>query len=416
MVIMPRFLAMALLTALLVPALHCQTYTLEQLIDKGLQQSTSIHKQELTLTNSNSLVRSAYQEILPDATASAYGANTDGDKRYNGDLSISKSISLDEPTYFDIKTARLERQNAKLTLQATRKQVAYDVFTQYLDVLNAQKTLHIERQNLELQTSIHDQTQIQNRIGRKTELDLRQSEIDLVDARIGVQDAQSNLRKLRENLFRYLGVDDEGFDFTETDLTPASPDSTFSDPIAVIKQKNEIQSAGYLLRQSKLQFIPNTSLSFSYDYSNTGDQAGDIAKLGDYDDSYTLMLKFSYPLFSVLNHGETHRRMVRSLTIQQADLADNLRQAEIQQRQLLRDWSSSRETYDLAILKKDLSEANLTKAQEEYRLGRLSLIDLDKSRITSLESQKTLNERYYALLRSQEEVNLLLSRPILGKY
>jgi outer membrane protein TolC len=412
---MPRFLILTL-ALLCAAALNAETYSLTQLIDQGLMNSATVRAQELTLDNNKSTVSSAYLDILPDATASARAYNVDANDRYSAGIGISRSISLDEPTYFNIRTSRLDRKNAELTLQNTRKQVVYDVFDQYLSVLQAQKTLEIDRQNLQVQTSIYEQTQIQNRIGRKTDLDLQQSEIDMLDAQIAVQDDESTLRKARENLFRYIGIEDQGFDLAEAELVTTQPDAQFAEPISITKQRNSLQSSKLSLLQSKIQFLPTTSLGFSYDYSNDTGRGKDWFKSDEFADTWTVSLSFSYPLFSFLEHGEAYRRMSRSAEIQQVELNDDLRQVKLEHTQMLRDWETSKQTYDLSLRKKSLAGESLAKAQEEYNLGRLSLIDLDKSRVASLESQKTANERFYTLLRVQEQVNLLLSRPVLGKY
>jgi len=44
------------------------------------------------------------------------------------------------------------------------------------------------------------------------------------------------------------------------------------------------------------------------------------------------------------------------------------------------------------------------------------LIDLDRSQLEYRNTQLSFNNRHYSLIRKQEELNLLLSKKILGKW
>ncbi|NQV17625.1 MAG: TolC family protein, partial [Armatimonadetes bacterium] len=63
-----------------------------------------------------------------------------------------------------------------------------------------------------------------------------------------------------------------------------------------------------------------------------------------------------------------------------------------------------------------LAEENLNMAQEQFKLGMISLIDLDRSQLEYRNTQLSFNNRHYSLIRKQEELNLLLSKKILGKW
>jgi outer membrane protein TolC len=63
-----------------------------------------------------------------------------------------------------------------------------------------------------------------------------------------------------------------------------------------------------------------------------------------------------------------------------------------------------------------LARKNLEKAEEQFKLGLINLLDLDKSRLDYLNAQLNYNKNYYQLFRKQEERNLLLSQKILGRW
>ena len=63
-----------------------------------------------------------------------------------------------------------------------------------------------------------------------------------------------------------------------------------------------------------------------------------------------------------------------------------------------------------------MAENNLEMAQEQFKLGFISLTDMDKTKWDYQNAQLSYNSKYYELLRKQEEINLLLSDKILNRW
>ncbi len=83
---------------------------------------------------------------------------------------------------------------------------------------------------------------------------------------------------------------------------------------------------------------------------------------------------------------------------------------------LQKDVRTLRRSRDLYAEKLELAAENLNMAQEQFKLGMISLIDLDRSQLEYRNTQLSYNNRHYSLIRKQEELNLLLSKKILGKW
>lgn len=73
-------------------------------------------------------------------------------------------------------------------------------------------------------------------------------------------------------------------------------------------------------------------------------------------------------------------------------------------------------SYDLYVKRLKLAEENLQMAQEQFRLGLINLLDLDRSKIEYQNAQLSYISSHYNLMRKQEELNLLLSGKILAKW
>ena len=407
-----------LLILIMFPVLiFAQEYTLEQLIETGLEKSYDIQSEIASNKNSTSYLRSSLYGVLPSVSISAgKDKNLDAiDPEWNGgaSLSISKSIFLNEPTYYNIHTSILDKKNADLSLEEKRKQIAYYIFSSYLSVLESKKILGIQEKNLELQHKIYNQVKVQYDAGEKSLLELKQSEISLIDYEIAVNEAENSLFKTRKDLFSYLNMTDEGYDFVEPEFDISDEKFSFQSNNALLQKKNSLTSSKVRLVQTMMDFLPYFTLRYSVDHYDNND----IYAYDDYLRTInTLSISASYDIFNLLEKGEAYSRSKRNLRVQKIDFETSKRDYTIELTNLENDLKTLNRSYTLYSDKLKLAEENLNMAQEQYRLGMISLLDMDRAKIDHQNAQLSYNNHHYNLLRKQEEINLLLSNKILGKY
>ncbi len=393
---------------------YAAEYILENLIEIGLEKSYDIQQETVNYQNSRSYLRSSFIGVLPTITA-----NTGKSKIYNNgewsesaSFTVSKSFFLNEPSYYNIHTSLLDKKNSELSLKDTRKQIAYIIFSSYLYVLEAQKTLDIQQENLKLQEKIHNQIKVQFDAGEKSLLELKQSEISLIDYEIAVNEAENSLSRQRKDLFSYLDIEDEGFDFLEPEFIISKEIYEFIENYTLIRKKNSIKSSKIRLFQSGVDFLPSLSISYTFNY----DSYDGIYEFDDYDKTRTLSLNASYDIFNLLEKRESFSRSKRNLKMLKLDLENSERNYKNDLKNLNNDLETLKRSRELYTDKLKLAEDNLNMAQEQYRLGMISLLDLDRSKIDFQNAQLSFNNRHYELMRKQEEINLLISSKILGKW
>ena len=396
--------------------IFAQEYTLEQLIETGLNKSYDIQSELASNKNSDSYLRSSLYGVLPSVSISAqkdkYLDADDPEWDNDASLSISKSIFLNEPTYYNIHTSILDKKNADLSLNEKRKQIAYYIFSSYLNVLESQKILGIQEKNLELQEKIYNQVKVQFDAGEKSLLELKQSEISLIDYEIAVNEAENSLFKTRKELFSYLNMTDEGYNFVEPEFDISDKKSSFQSNNALLQKRNSLTSSKVRMVQTMMDFLPSITLSYSVSHGDNNDVYG----FSDYLRSNTLSISASYDIFNLLEKGETYSRSKRNLRIQKIDFEISKRDYTIELTNLKNDLKTLKRSYTLYSDKLKLAEDNLNMAQEQYRLGMISLLDMDRAKIDHQNAQLSYNNHHYNLLRKQEEINLLLSNKILGKW
>ncbi len=411
------------LIILLILPLIClaEQYTLEELINVGLEKSYDIQQEIVNKKNSSSLFRSSIYGVLPTVTAGVervkyydqiYGPN-ETDWNNSGYLTLSKSFFLNEPSYYNIRTSIYGMKNAKRSLDETRKQIAYYVFASYLGVLELQETLEIQQKNLELQNKIQQQIKVQYETGNKSLLELKQSEVSLIDYEIAVNEATNSLSKTRKDLFSYLNINDDGFEFVVPDFNINLEKLEFQSNNLLEQKLNTLKINKLLHLQTTMNFLPTISIEYSFAHSDQDD----VKAFSDYTrDSQALILSASWNIFGLMDNYEKTIRSKRNLKIQKLDYEKSERDYGLQLTNLQNDVETLKRSFDLYDKKLQLAEENLNMAQEHFRLGMISLLDMDRSKIDFQNTQLARIQNHYQLMKKQEEINLLLSTKILGKW
>ena len=408
---------MIILVLLVIPILiFAEEYTLDELINIGLEKSYDIKLENAANLNAQSDLRSSWLGLLPAASISAGGSknfDTNLDWSKNASFQLSKGISLNEPSYYDVRTSILNNRNAYLSLKSKRKIIAYNIFVKYLSLLESQKNLEIQKENLILQQKISNQVQLQFETGDKSALELQQSKISQIDYEIAVNEAINSLNKLRKSLFSYLNINDEGYELSNPDIDITIDDTEFKTNFALQQKENILKSNKIMLFQQKMNFLPSLSMS----YSITHDDPNDIYDFKNYDrTSNTLSLNASYNIFNLLQTREQYLQSKRSYELLEMDLEITKENNAIDLQILLADLETIKQSQKLYANKLKLAENNLQMAQEYYKHGIISLLDLDRSKIEFQNSTISNMSKEFELLKKQEEINLFLSNKILGKW
>ena len=426
---MKKILLISIITLLLLGAnLFAERYTLDQLIEIGLSKSYDIQKAKVNDQNSVSSFRSSLYGLLPSVNLGIDKGRSystvfvdslgnhityDTDWIESGSISISKAFSLNEPSYYNIRNSIYSMDNSNLSFEDTRKKIAFFIFSSYLNVLKAQETLAIQQKNLELQHKIHQQIQVQFDAGDKSLLELKQSQVSLIDYEIAVNEASNNLAKTRRDLFSYLNSKDSGNEFLEPDIDVALKEEKFTDNNALKQKLNNLKINKLNHFRTIMDFLPTLSIGYTAAHSDIDDA---YAFSDYYRSSNTLSLSASWNIFNLLDNYESYTQSKRNLKLQKLDLNISERNYEIQLENLQKDLQTSSRSYELYTEKLTLAEENLKMAQEQFKLGMISLLDLDRSKIDFQNAQLSHINSHYNLMKKHEEINLLLSKPILGKW
>ena len=400
--------------------LAAQSYTLEELITYGLENSFSVQKSALSYQSSKSTLNTSKWNLLPDASVSG-GIKKDFDLAVNTDdvtssagLSIGKTISLNDAAYFNYLYASLDTKTANMKLEQTRRAYAYEVFSAYLKVLSSQKQRSSLEENLQIQIRVWEQSKILLQLGKTTPFEVKQNEIAVLNSNISLMKLDNTIANARKELFALVQMQDEGYPLTELELNiqkeiPAFNTEKNAD-LNILNQ--ELKRLNLQLKQNKLDDFPRLNLAYNFDRSVSGADFD----FDRYNTNHGISLTLSYPLFNIGENAESRTRTKISRQLSQVAIEEKKDQLQRDYDSALRELQYLKRMNELYSEQLAQSREQITQAEERYRLGLIELLELDKTRTNYIETDISYNTNLYSIIAKQEEINYLLSEPVLGKW
>ncbi|HPA24508.1 MAG TPA: TolC family protein [Candidatus Cloacimonas sp.] len=400
--------------------LAAQSYTLEELITYGLENSFSVQKSYLSSQSSQSMLNTSKWNLLPDASVNG-GIKKDFDTAVETDdvtssagFSLSKTISLNDAAYFNYLYASLDTKTANMQLEQTRKTYAYNVFSAYLKVLSSQKQRSSLEENLQIQTRVWEQSKILLQLGKTTPFEVKQNEIAVLNSNISLMQLDNTIANARKELFALVQMQDESYPLTELELNIRKeiPEFRTDKNIDINILNQELNRLNLQLKQNKLDDFPRFNLAYNLDRSVSGADFD----FDRYNTNHGISLTLSYPLFNIFENSESRTRTKISRQLSQVTMEEKKDQLQRDYDSALRELQYLKRMNELYSEQLAQSREQITQAEERYRLGLIELLELDKTRTNFIETDISYNNNLYSIIAKQEEINYLLSEPLLGKW
>ncbi len=400
--------------------LAAQSYTLEELITYGLENSFSVQKSYLSSQSSQSMLNTSKWNLLPDASVNG-GIKKDFDTAVETDdvtssagFSLSKTISLNDAAYFNYLYASLDTKTANMQLEQTRKTYAYNVFSAYLKVLSSQKQRSSLEENLQIQTRVWEQSKILLQLGKTTPFEVKQNEIAVLNSNISLMQLDNTIANARKELFALVQMQDESYPLTELELNIRKeiPEFRTDKNIDINILYQELNRLNLQLKQNKLDDFPRFNLAYNLDRSVSGADFD----FDRYNTNHGISLTLSYPLFNIFENSESRTRTKISRQLSQVTMEEKKDQLQRDYDSALRELQYLKRMNELYSEQLAQSREQITQAEERYRLGLIELLELDKTRTNFIETDISYNNNLYSIIAKQEEINYLLSEPLLGKW
>lgn len=415
-------------------------YTLEQCIQIALQNNPQIEIARKQVEVQEAALFGTYTEIMPTLNATIMGANrtTSGDRdiivegvvlreapgstrtNYRNGVFLNMNLYNGGRNWNTIRQARQETETEAFAQTSTENQVVVDVKTGYYGLLRALRLKEVQEENVRLNEEQLRRTQSMYEIGSVARVEVLQTTAALGAARITLHNREKDVLQARAGLANVMGIgSNEAFEIVDP-LAGGALDTTalmslqdalrlanLTNP-AIQRDEGRIRSAMLGTKTARGSLWPTVSGNIGY--SRTGVRFQDV--YGTYDKNWNLSfgVNLSLPL---LNGTQTYADISRAQAqqlIAEETLRQTRRTTSLTIRNALLDLETAREVITLSNDNILASEESLRLAEERYRVGSGTLLEVFTAQEALVRAKSDLAGAQYDYLIAQATLDGALGK------
>ena len=418
-----RFKILVFILVLPVLVFAEEFYTLDELLLHALENNTTLKQSNLDLDIARARLGAARVNYLPDLSAGLNRTHSydnihfDGERIQNfAQFSVIKNIALNNEAYFSNRNARHDLSSAEIMNEIQRQNIIYDVIQNYISVLENQMRIALLEENIAIQESIVFESNQLFRQQRITQFEVQQSEINLLNARISALNARNNLTVSRNLLFDLINKPDTGLAlaevdlFAEVDLDDFAREINFDQILRVRADNIASQRHRTSITRTRLNFFPQMNLQYNYRRRVFSEDLEFNHGMTD----HSIGLNLSYSLNDLFRNRFTYRQVQSLDEHNQLGTGQLLRNIALRHNQFVEELNFLHELIELQELRAQQTAQNLAMAQQRFRLGLVTQLDIDKAIFENHDSQIGLASSRYQLMMKKLQIDYLLSTGLRG--
>jgi outer membrane protein len=434
-------LAISLFTASMFAQQTLKTLTLNDAMTVALQHNLDVVQASNNVDAAQSAKLAGYGSYLPTLSASAgwgrtqsvepdsvyssyYKTNvaggTDVSTSYTAGLSLNYIIFDGLSREMSFSKTVSAKNIADQTFLRTKQSIVYQVQAAYLTVLRDEQLVHVNDENLKRDQQELERIQESSRVGALAIGDVYRQQSTVATDEYNLISAQNTYNKAVADLLALIGLDvlDE-YQVVDSSI-PATVDSAeFSrlPSLAKFEQlrkqalnarpdyqtaSENLKSASYGVTSAWGKYSPSLSAYASY-----GMSAAEFSNISDYKD-YTWGLKLNWTLFDGLSTNEA----VQSAKVQERNAEISLQQTErtvsVDVKKALLDLEAAQKQYDASVKSVTSASQDRKVAEEKYRLGSGTLLDLQTANASLVTAQANNVNATYNYITSKYNLEYVL--------
>jgi len=290
-----------------------------------------------------------------------------------------------------IRESTLNAEAVEARITAHYMQLRADVATRFFVALQAEQAVAVEEQLLASAREQFEMTERRFEIGSARREDLLGAEAQVVNQEQQLEQARNNAEKMRLQLLRELGVDQEIGDFELVDerieiFDPSSLDEEelIAEALRVspriLEREAALRSRKHGVSTARGARLPRITVSGGMSRSTTGREFDALFDLSPINRSFNFNISASLPLFT----GFQNAYNIASAEVQLTNATEQLRAERIaletEIKTALVDLRNAYHSHQRAERSLRLSQERLELTEERYRLGgTVSFLDLQNA-------------------------------------
>jgi outer membrane protein TolC len=415
-------------------------YTLEQCIQIALQNNPQIEIARKQVEVQQAAVLGSYTGVMPTLTANLVNANrtTSGDTpvivdgvvlreapgstrtNYSNNVFLRMNLYNGGRNWNAIRRDRQLVDNQKLGQASTENQVTVDVKTGYYGLLRALRLKEVQEENVRLNEEQLRRTQSMYEIGSVARVEVLQTTAALGAARITLHNREKDVMQARAALANVMGIgSSEVFEILDP-LAGGTLDTTasmaLSDALrmadltnpAIQRDEGGIRSAMIGTKMARGGLWP--TIAGSVGYSRSGVRFQDV--YGTYDKNWRLSFNLNLSM-PILNGTQTYAEISQAQAqqlIAEETLRQTRRTTSLTIRNALLDLETAREVITLSNDNIVASEESLRLAEERYRVGSGTLLEVFTAQEALVRAKSDLAGAQYDYLIAQARLDGALGK------
>lgn len=397
--------------------------SLADLVQKGLRNSFAIHTQQHQHQIRESARLSSWMALLPSVSLNAgrtsqVAESLESEERLKtgttgNTLSATASWTLwnNWTNFRSIQSKGLQRDSSLIESEQVLQNQVIQIINAYLSYLVLIERESILKDLLEQSVWAQEQAALLVDLGARTRLDVLEAEIEVKSTQLSLFEAQRSLPNALNQL-KFLVNSEESELFQAVPIQAIKPyfQKSFDENLARIRQLSrdqferlspDLESARLQVEVARLDFLesrasyfPNTSVSFSFvrdlnGYVKEHPAVGERASF----DTWSVSLGLSWTLWDWLNTHRTIEAQRRSLEITRIGYREKLHAKSNEMQNLLDQYEANEKSIEASRLLLTRAKEQQEYSSELYKLGKRTMIEVQKANTSYSRAQLDLNER-----------------------
>ena len=389
---------------------------LNELINIAIKNNTTIIQSQINVdTQKQSQIKSE-SKYLPTLSLEADISNHDIETSGVTTDGNSKSLSLNaSQLLYDFgkssNSIEASKQNTEASikeLDSTKSNIILNVTKIYYDILNKQALIEVAKESVKIDKFQLYQAKEYFNAKIKTKIDVTNAQLQLSNSNMNLLKANFDVKKAKAQLISLLSKQDFTVEKNTQDIKllakEIKTDTYNLDSLLneALKNRDELMMYTHLQKalnssyqSTKSEFYPSLNLISSYKDSSSDD----ISSLDT--NQLTTGVYLKWELFSGFRTTASKQEALNELRNvkekqkqQELNIIENVTSAYFNVEQ-------NKQSVEISLLNNELAQQNLKLAQERYKNGLNSLVELNDAKLDFITAKNDLVNQYYAYKTSQ---------------
>lgn len=379
-----------------------ETVTLEEVLEEVPERHETREITEAEIEESRAMRRQALGALLPQLDATADVTRQSGEEveiggevirqRYDWSAGATASVTIfDGPAYFEYWEADALVDVTEASARWQRRMLELEATVAFLTLASAQRDVEIAEAAIDWRREYLEEAEAMREAGLAVGVDVSRARSEMLEAEQDLLEAEAARGDAADALASLMGRSPDGGLRADVD-----PDQLETEPpetrVEVTEQRADFTARRFQIDAAELNrratwwgYLPRVSLNFNPRWSRPS--AFDPDRF-----NWTLSLTATWSIFqggARLARADAAQAEVRR---QQLELERDLREADVEMAEALREWRSTAARIEVARQQLEVAEQTYDQVLAQYEQGLVSSLEVSDASQQLLDAQQRLNQ------------------------